>query len=80
MATKELIDEVYDIVNDRNKAIRIIYTAKSAVRHNLGGNVMRVHGKPEIRLDNEWQKKLAKRQVMAINVITAPARYMSIHY
>lgn len=49
-------------------------------RHNLGGNAMRVLGKPEIRLDNEWQKKLAKRQVMAINVITAPARYMSVHY
>lgn len=35
VATKELIDEVYNIVNDRNKAIRIIATAKSAVRHNL---------------------------------------------
>lgn len=35
VATKELIDEVYDIVNDRNKAIRIVATAKSAVRHNL---------------------------------------------
>jgi len=35
IATKELVDEVYDIVNDRNKAIRIIATAKSAVRHNL---------------------------------------------
>lgn len=36
IATKELIDEVFDAVNDRNKAIRIIATAKSAVRHNLG--------------------------------------------
>ncbi|MEZ4984067.1 MAG: alpha/beta hydrolase [Saprospiraceae bacterium] len=35
VATKELIDEVYDTVNDRNKAIRVIATAKSAVRHNL---------------------------------------------
>ncbi len=35
-ATKELVDEVYDIVNDRAKAIRVIATAKSAVRHNLG--------------------------------------------
>lgn len=34
-ATKELVDEVYDIVNDRSKAIRVIVTAKSAVRHNL---------------------------------------------
>jgi pimeloyl-ACP methyl ester carboxylesterase len=36
VATQELIDEVYGIVNDRNRAIRIIATAKSAVRHNLG--------------------------------------------
>lgn len=36
IATKELVDEVYNIVNDRNKAIRIIATAKSALRHNLG--------------------------------------------
>ncbi len=36
VATKELVDEVFSIVNDRNKAIRIIATAKSAVRHNLG--------------------------------------------
>jgi len=35
VATKELVDEVYDTVNDRNKAIRIVATAKSAVRHNL---------------------------------------------
>lgn len=36
IATKELVDEVYATVNDRNKAIRVIATAKSAVRHNLG--------------------------------------------
>jgi len=35
VATKELVDEVFDIVNDRQKALRIIYTAKSALRHNL---------------------------------------------
>ncbi|MEL6628490.1 MAG: alpha/beta hydrolase [Bacteroidota bacterium] len=35
VATKELVDDVYNIVNDRNKAIRIIATAKSAIRHNL---------------------------------------------
>lgn len=34
-ATKELVDEVYDIVNDRRKAISTLYLAKSAVRHNL---------------------------------------------
>ena len=35
VATKELVDEIFDIVNDRNKAIRVVYTAKSAIRHNL---------------------------------------------
>lgn len=36
VATKDLVDEVYDIVNDRNKAIRVIAIAKSALRHNIG--------------------------------------------
>ncbi|MEL7160221.1 MAG: alpha/beta hydrolase [Bacteroidota bacterium] len=35
VATQELIDEVFAIVNDRNKGLRIIMTAKSAVRNNL---------------------------------------------
>lgn len=43
VATQELIDEVYDIVNDRNKAIRIIATAKSAVRHNLGDKLHQIN-------------------------------------
>jgi pimeloyl-ACP methyl ester carboxylesterase len=36
VSTKELVDEVFATVNDRNKGLRIIMTAKSAVRHNLG--------------------------------------------
>ena len=43
MATKELVDEVYDSVNDRNKAIRIIATAKSAVRHNLADKLHQIY-------------------------------------
>jgi pimeloyl-ACP methyl ester carboxylesterase len=35
MATKELVDEVYDIVNTRDKVLRTIFIAKSALRHNL---------------------------------------------
>ena len=35
IATKELVDEVFEITNDRGKAIRIIATAKSAIRNNL---------------------------------------------
>lgn len=38
-ATQELVDEVFGIVKDRNRAIRIIATAKSAIRHNLGDNL-----------------------------------------
>lgn len=36
VATKELVDEVYEIVNSRIKAIKIIALAKSAIRNNLG--------------------------------------------
>ncbi len=35
-ATKEIVDEVYDTVNNRLKAIKIIALAKSAIRNNLG--------------------------------------------
>ncbi len=42
VATKELVDEVYEIVNDRSKAIRIIATAKSAIRHNLGDKLHQI--------------------------------------
>src|SRR5881409_3039892 len=35
-ASKELVDEVYEIVNNRFKAIKIIALAKSAIRNNLG--------------------------------------------
>ena len=35
-ASQELVDEVYQIVNNRLKAIKIIALAKSAIRNNLG--------------------------------------------
>lgn len=35
-ATKDLVDEVYSITNNRLKAIKIIALAKSAIRNNLG--------------------------------------------
>jgi 2-hydroxy-6-oxonona-2,4-dienedioate hydrolase len=35
IATQELVDELFATVNDRNKALRIIMTSKSAVRNNL---------------------------------------------
>lgn len=36
VSSQELVDEVFSTVNDRNRGLRIIMTAKSAVRHNLG--------------------------------------------
>lgn len=36
IATKEIVDDVYDTVNDRNKLIRTLSIAKSAIRHNMG--------------------------------------------
>jgi pimeloyl-ACP methyl ester carboxylesterase len=42
VASKELVDEVYDIVNDRNKAIRVIAIAKSALRHNIGDRLHQI--------------------------------------
>ena len=35
MTTDELVDEVFEIVNDRGKLIRILAIAKSAIRHNM---------------------------------------------
>jgi len=35
IATKEIVDEVYESVNDRNKLIRTLALAKSAIRHNM---------------------------------------------
>lgn len=42
VASKELVDEVFGIVNDRGKAIRVVATAKSAVRHNLGDKLHKI--------------------------------------
>ncbi len=39
VATKELVDEVYGIVNNRLKALKVISLAKSAIRHNLGNEL-----------------------------------------
>ena len=36
VATPEIIDDVFDTLNNRNKLIRTIAIAKSAIRHNMG--------------------------------------------
>ncbi|MFM7645718.1 MAG: alpha/beta fold hydrolase [Sphingomonadales bacterium] len=42
VATKELVDEVYSITNNRLKVIKIIALAKSAIRNNLGEELNKI--------------------------------------
>jgi len=42
VATKELVDEVFEITNSRIKVIKIIALAKSAIRHNLGEELVQI--------------------------------------
>lgn len=35
VATKEIVDEVFNTVNNRNKIVRTLAIAKSAIRHNM---------------------------------------------
>lgn len=39
IATKELIDQVYGIVNNRNTVIKTLAIAKSAIRHNMANDL-----------------------------------------
>lgn len=39
VATDELVDEVFKIVNDRTKLVRILALAKSAIRHNMANDL-----------------------------------------
>ncbi len=41
-ATKELVDEVFQTVNDRNRVIRILAMAKSAIRHNMAKDLNKI--------------------------------------
>ena len=41
-ASKELVDEVYEMVNNRIKAVKIIALAKSAIRNNLGEEINQI--------------------------------------
>lgn len=42
IATKEIVDEVYETTRDRLKAIKIIALAKSAIRNNLGEELTQI--------------------------------------
>lgn len=41
-ATRELVDEVYDIVNDNYKALRVLKVARDAQRHYMGDELGRI--------------------------------------
>ena len=42
MASKELVDEVFSIVNDRIKVIKTLTIAKSAIRHNMAKDLPKI--------------------------------------
>ncbi|CAM1351435.1 alpha/beta fold hydrolase [Tenacibaculum insulae] len=39
IATKELVDDIYKIVNDRVKTLKTLSIAKSAIRHNMANDL-----------------------------------------
>lgn len=41
-ANKELVDEVFEIVNDRDRVIKILAMSKSAIRHNMGKELQHI--------------------------------------
>jgi len=43
IATKELVDDVFKTINDRNRVIRILAMAKSAIRHNMSKDLHKIH-------------------------------------
>jgi pimeloyl-ACP methyl ester carboxylesterase len=77
-ATPELVDECYEVVNDRNRVLRILALAKSAIRHNMADDLQHMHipacliwGKndtitpPEVA--EEFQKKLPNAELFWID-------------
>ena len=43
IATKEIVDEVFESVNNRNKVIKILAMAKSAIRHNMSKDLPKIN-------------------------------------
>ena len=42
IASKEIVDGVFETVNDRNKLIRTLALAKSAIRHNMANELPKI--------------------------------------
>jgi pimeloyl-ACP methyl ester carboxylesterase len=77
-ATKELVDDVFRIVNDRHSVVRILAMARSAIRHNMQKDLHKIHipvgliwGKndkvtpPEVA--NEFHEYLPKSELIWID-------------
>ncbi len=67
MATKELVDEVFRIVNNRGKILRTLALAKSAIRHNMAKDMVKlkmpvclIWGKQDIVTPPEVAKEFQK--------------------
>lgn len=43
IATKEIVDEVYAVANDRIKLLKTLTIAKSAIRHNMAKDLPKMH-------------------------------------
>lgn len=43
VATKEIVDDVFNTVNDRMKLIKTLTIAKSAIRHNMAKDLPKMH-------------------------------------
>lgn len=42
IATKEIVDEIFEAVNNRKKLIKILAMAKSAIRHNMSSDLPKI--------------------------------------
>ena len=43
IGTKEMVDDIFKIVNDRNSVIRTLAIAKSAIRHNMSNDLPKIN-------------------------------------
>ncbi|MGL5743169.1 MAG: alpha/beta fold hydrolase [Legionella sp.] len=43
IATKELVDDIFETVNDRKRSIKILAMAKSALKHNMDNELSVIH-------------------------------------
>jgi len=78
VASKELVDEVFETVNDRSKLIKILAMAKSAIRHNMAADLPKmklptciIWGKNDIvtppNVADEFHKLLPNSNLFWIN-------------